>query len=676
MPRDLFEQESSQPRDLLAGKNISQMGAPVSVRASVGAAQKPADRLANLRRFYPDAAPYGEDNFIFTDPKTKLPTIYNRKGFDVGDLASIGGEASEMAGGVIGGALAVPPAVAGALPSFGTSLLTIPAGIGLGAGAGRELFNLLGVPSGQIDTRSVPNRLTDAAVTVGSNTVGARLGDLIGQAPGAIMGATRRYFRGIDPSTAIQDATRVGVELPAGAATGNRTIQIIENALSNTPGGATIMQRQAENALEAMDTASANIERRMSPVIGPQTPQGAGEILRTGSEAAGHRFAARREQLAEALDAAVSPDTMVSTPTVRALVQDLERQVAEAPASRGPVLQQALNRARAVLEDVAPTRNAQGQATSGAGVRFQTLRQIRTDLGRELERPDIAGYNPAQEAAARRLYGALSEDVNAAATAAGPDASRLLRTHDRYVRFNRNVNLPTLQRVADTQSDEAAFGFAMNAAKDGGSKLRTLRRNLTPGEWDVVASSVFHKLGRANPGQQAASGVGQAADDFSINTFVTNWSKLSPEAKISLFGGQRYNALRPEIDSLVRTAGRLKDAEKMANPSGTARNTIAALSVIGAGGQLAQGDPKAAGVTLAAGLLAPRALASLITSPRFVRWLASSVGSVQRHPNNLGARLGQLTSIAEAEPALRDGIYNYLDTLRAAPTPQRYQASE
>ena len=57
-------------------------GAPANVRASVSAAQKPNDKLATLKNFYPDAVPvevldpdngaikYGRGNFVFTNPET------------------------------------------------------------------------------------------------------------------------------------------------------------------------------------------------------------------------------------------------------------------------------------------------------------------------------------------------------------------------------------------------------------------------------------------------------------------------------------------------------------------------------------------------------------------------------------------------------------------------------
>lgn len=644
------------------------MGAPASVRAVVGSARTPEDRLATLRQYYPDAQPVDDDNFVFTDPKTKRQVRYNPKGMDIGDVASVGGEMSEMAGGVLGGAAAAVPALAAAVPTGGASLLGIPAGIGLGAAGGRELFDVAARNMGTVDTRELPTRLADTAVTAGTNAIGARAGDLVAQGGRRVIGAMERYSPGLTSGqAAIDDARRIAVDPTVGTVTGNRGMQIVENALSNTPGGAGVMQESAERAMRQMDEAAGRIATDLAGGGRPQSQQGAGTVIKNAAKGAATRFSDRRLQLDEALAQEIGPATMVSAPNVRQFVMKLEADIANAPESRRPVLQKALDRANSILADIAPKRDpATGQVISGAGIPFKSLRQIRTDIGGDLERPDVSGYTPAAERALRELYGAVRADIQQAAETAGPRAKQLLNIHDRYVRFNANVNLPTLQKIEDAGTDEQAFNFAMNAAKDGGSMLGNLRRSFKPEEWDVVASSVFSKMGRANPGQQEASAIGEAADDFSANTFLTNWSKLSPEAKKELFGGKRYADLAPEIEALVRTAGRFKDAGKMSNPSGTARNTIAALTVLGAGDQLLRdGDPKGAAGTVATAVLAPRAVAKLMTSPKFVNWLGNTVTATANKPAVWPMRIGQLTAIAEVEPEIRGEVYQYLDALRS-----------
>lgn len=661
-------------------KSLDQRGAPANVRLVVGAARKPDDRLLNLRRFYPDAQPYGDDNFVFKDPRTGRKTIYNPKGLDVGDIPSVVGEGTEAAGGALAAAAATPTAVAGAIPTAGLSLATIPTAYGLGAAGSRELFDLAMKLTGQKDTRSEIERLMDAGETFGTNAIGARAGDLLGKVPRAVFGSVTRPARNINPKQALTDAANVGVNLPAGATTGNRGMQIVEHALGSTPGGASVIQQLYERALAGTKSAADDIAERFGPV---KTPQGAGETLRTGAENAGERFATRRAALDEDLKNAVGATRNVAINNVAKLHDELVAELARAPKSRAAELQDGIDELAGILADAAPYAPeavgnvAQIETRKSGALPFDVLRKIRTRIGQDLDRPDISGYRPGATGTMGRVYGALLQDIKGAAAAVGPKAQRALERHDSFVRAYRTTRAPILQKIADSGSDEEAFNYAMNAAKDGGTKLAKLRKSLTPAEWDVVAASVLSKLGRATPGQQGASGVAEAANDFSVGSFLTNWSKLAPEAKQALFGGERYKDLAPELDGLVRTIGRLKDADKMANPSGTARNLIAAAGVGAAGASLMQGDPKSdlgifAGVPkalgiLVGGVLAPRYAAKLITNPAFVRWISSTSQSVARHPDNWGTKLGQLTAIAEAEPSIRTAIYQYLDAAKGAP---------
>jgi hypothetical protein len=108
-------------------------GAPVGVRAAVGAATTGEDKLATLRKFFPDAQQYDKDNFIYTDPKTKRPTLMNENNpvfFGIplptmGDIAGAGPEIAEFAGAGLGAGLMAP---------------FTPAAMVGGAGAGGALF--------------------------------------------------------------------------------------------------------------------------------------------------------------------------------------------------------------------------------------------------------------------------------------------------------------------------------------------------------------------------------------------------------------------------------------------------------------------------------------------------------------------------------------------------------
>jgi hypothetical protein len=632
-------------------------GAPGRVRNLVGGARGP-DRLNTLRQFYPDAEPYGNDNFVFTDPGTGRLTLYNPKGLDAGDLPSITPELAEMAGGVIGGALAVPPAVLGAPATGGASTLLVPAGIGLGAAAGSDIEQMIAQFMGRVDTRSLPRKALDNAITAGVNAAGQRVADVAIQGVNKLVGPPiRRLFTHSRPQDLLAAYERQGVDPMAGAVSGSRPVQIAEHALSYTPGGSAPMQAATERTVGQVGQAAG---RLASSVGGQETPQIVGGMLRNGADAAAQRFVKQREGLDAALETVIGRDTATPVNAVSTLLRQLKGDLKLAPRSRQADLSRAIQELEAIQADA-------GQA----GIPFGTLRQIRTRIGRDLDRPDISGYRPGEQGAMARVYGALTEDVKNAAAAAGPAAQKALALHDRYVRYQRTINLPILDELAKQKFDEKIFNWALQGGREGGTRLLRLRYNMRTqageGTWDEMVSSVLTRMGQAKPGQQGVPvdllGPG---DTFSPGTFLTNFASLSPEAKSALFGGKRYQALREGLDDLVKISASLKDAEKMANTSGTARGLL--FTTLGlTAGQVMTGNVGGAAGTIAGAVVAPYVAARLITNPRFVRWLAVT-RMLGNDPNSITRHLGRLVAIAEAEPEIRDDVHQYLDTLRPAST--------
>ncbi len=216
-----------------------------------------------------------------------------------------------------------------------------------------------------------------------------------------------------------------------------------------------------------------------------------------------------------------------------------------------------------------------------------------------------------------------------------------------------------MQKLIDFDADEKAWNFAWSQGNQGGTALARMRRHFTGEEWDVIQASFLHRLGQANPGAQNAAG-----DAFSPNTFMTNWNKLKPEAKNALFSGKRYAGLRADLDRLADVIGSMKDSLKMANTSNTAASMIAynqmqsvILGTAGYFGGSQVGDQGLGGA--AAGILAPKAAAKLLTNPAFVKWLASA----PVRENQISGKIGQLGAIWMAQPAIREELQQYFDAL-------------
>lgn len=612
-------------------------GVPFGIRQAVGGARNQVDKLSTLRQWYPDAVQYG-DNFLVTDPNTGRRTLVNPPGFDVGDIGGVAPELAEIAGGTIGGVAGIPAGPVG-----------IVAGVGLGAAAGKEVEDVLAQNfSNRQDTRSIPNRVVDAGVTAGVNAVGQGVASKIEQGVKGIYGAVRG-----GGGRALTDFSELGIEPIAGMATGNRGVQTLEHALANTPGGASWMQESARRTLEGIRGASGKLSRGFGS---PTTVQEAGGAIKSAARGAGERFAARQKILDDRLDDLIGKDTLVPVKNARDLLKQLKSDVARAPNTQGEAVGAAVRELESLVND-APT----------GMIRFSDLRAARTSLGKALDTPDVTGYSGRSMGALRRAYGAMREDIRVAADLAGPEARKALDLHDRYVRFNRNVNLDLLEKIDNLGADEQAYKFALSGSSDGGTRLLKLRRNFKPDEWGTVAATVFENLGRAKPGSAGATEFGDEIGEFSVNTFLTNWNKMSPQAKQALFGGTRYKELQVPMNRLVRIVDRAKESEKMANPSGTARNLIAAFGLMEAGRQGLQGDYGQGAGTIAAGILAPRYAAKLLTNPKFVQWLATGVQLAEKSPASTASHLSRLAMIANAEPAIREEIQQYLSAISTPP---------
>lgn len=643
-------------------------GAPVGVRAAVGAATTGEDKLATLRKFFPDAQQYDKDNFIYTDPKTKRPTLMNENNpvfFGIplptmGDIAGAGPEIAEMIGSGVGAATMAP---------------FTPAAMVGGAGAGGALFKKIyemGMQYGGPTVETRPGMEQAAGVTkdITVNALGQRFGQLVEAGLPKLLTPIQEKIAGIRQGIP-QAAARLGIPLPAGVATQSPAIQRIEAGLLQTPGGAQVIGPMYDEMGNVMGTRATEIGEQLSRATkGPGVQPGVmftekgglGKFVQESADAAGKRFAQRREQIDDIVANAVGSQNRFPASNTAQLVADLQAEIARSPQTFGPMLQPVIDRAMRVVTD----------AKSGfGGVPFDALRSMRTAVGKELDRPDISGLT--QTPALARLYDALRKDVVAAADQSGDIASRAIRLHDRYVRFNREVNLPALQRIVDQDLDVAAANMALSGTKDGIGRLQLLRRNFKPDEWDTVSASIWQQLGNAKAGVREGAEMGTSSYQFSPTTFLTNWNNLSDSAKTVLFSGERYRNIIPAMNDMVKVATGARETGKMVNTSNTAGAQMVTSALLGGGGMVGGG---AAGMDATSALLGGAAAlsglvltsntaAKLLESPRFIRWVSDTSRAVVNNPNSLSAQIGKLLAIGQAEPTMKDAIETYYKQIKS-----------
>ena len=253
---------------------------------------------------------------------------------------------------------------------------------------------------------------------------------------------------------------------------------------------------------------------------------------------------------------------------------------------------------------------------------YQALTKLRTLVGRELDNYSLADSVPRDKW--KTLYGALTKDMEAAATT--PEARQAWSRANAYYAARSN-RIDAVAHVVDKSGGpEAVYKAAFGNTREGATTLRAVMQSLPKDAQREVSASFIRRMGRATGSQQNAD-----SDVFSMETFLTNWANMSPEAKRVLFDRHGLG-FRQDMDRIAVMTDRIRQGSSVfRNPSGSARLisliTQSAGTASSAGSALVAGSPLlAAGIVsgsmaLAGGL---NGLARLMTSPGFVRWVAQN----------------------------------------------------
>lgn len=638
-------------------------GAPGEVRAMVGGAPQ-QDRLEQIQQYYPDAQPYQDDNFVFTDPQTKRPTLYNPPGLDFGDIPSVGRDIASGIGATVGaGAMFAAAPFTG-----GASLLNAPVGAGVGATAGGGLYDIGRRALGGVDTRSAGQHVADAGIEFGTNAAFQRAADwLPGLAKSAVTGSVSR-LTGKTPQELWQAFRSADINPTAGQVTGNRALQGLEQAASKMPTGATRMGNAANEQLDTLGTKVDDLAVDYGSARGATpgaTPTEAGTALQRGGAKFVKDFQDTAEKLYQKLYQVMAKDTPAKADNVLAALQRQRQQFAAAPE-----LGEKLANPTIKGYEYALTTDL---GASGGTLPYHVLSSFRSKIGRMLSDPQTVSDIPRAEL--KEVYAALSKDMEEAARAAGPEAlARFQRANAYYAAGLKRIEA-VIDKVVQAKTPEKAYQYAMEgsgAKGGGGTKLMQLRRSMPAEEWDVVASVVLRKMGEAVPSQQGSRTI------FSPETFLSRWNDMSKGAQNALFRGTQYGGLPDRLQTLLDVAAAMRETKYMSNPSGTAGQSMfmaflkpfsygggagAGSSVLGIGG----GAEIAAVGAVAGGLnaLGPYVAARALTNQKVVEWLVD-LGTVVK-PNGITAHLARLMAITEVDPEIKEFAQSVVNGLRAAP---------
>ena len=676
----------------------TQSGAPAGVRAQVAAAQSTEDKLATIKKFYPDAMPvevfdpesgaanFGRGNFIITNPETGGLSLFDEDvrlfGMPIptlADFADAGPEIAEIVGGLTAGTLAAGAAATATAP---TVLGTVPAataafvaGEGIGSAAAREAYiSILDYFGETEDNRGAGDRLSDFATTAVFNAAAGPITSKVFQGVKVGVGAPVRFVTrtmSTAAKEALQKMQSAGVTNPtAGQITGSPLANLFEQYLSAVPTSVTIMKENAEQTLLQIQQEAARLAQKYG---GARTTSDAAYRTMDAAQAARSRYDEKVTAMYNEVGELVGNVTSDAAST-KAFVDKYF--AASKTATGSPDVDPALELAAKVLRDA-------GEGKLG----YNELKSFRSSLMATVRKAESQGALNASERKVKELIGFVTSDLDNLVKSAGNAQMDLLggkagkkaqqTVLDKYkaagdfVRENmrKGGDIAFIDKVIKSGEQEAtgALRLVLGGSKEGAERLEKMRRQFTPEEFNVLSGYMLGKMGMPNAGSAGASEMGEQAlkegaeaiteAGFSPNTFIRNWNNLSKESKEALFGGTEYKDLAPALDNLVFTVDRVgKSASDMANPSGTAR----LLGAMGTFGPIAA----ASGAGMAgegfeygfAGLIAPYASAKLMTNKAFVNWLAEGVEKAAYNPQSFGQHIRRLGQISAVNPDIRDEV--------------------
>lgn len=450
----------------------------------------------------------------------------------------------------------------------------------------------------------------------------------------------------------IQDFQGVGTTPTVGQASQNPMARWMESALSKTPGSKGVILGKAETQADEMGQGVENLAQKLSA---KSSAEQAGRSIEKGIKTVFLPNArTQQKRLYDELDQFIPQGTAVEATNYTQALGKLTQPIQGAKATSETKL---LSNAgvdelkTAAKKDMGGTAATQSKILDEFGTPFQNaavpgtnklpyeaLKEIRTRIGEKIENIDLAPDISKTEL--KQLYGALTKDMAAAAKSAGPEAEKAFNRANGYTRA-LHERLDILQNVIDKNGGpEKVFQAAISGTTEGATTFRAVMKSLPIDGKKMVTATILRRLGRASAGQQNELG-----DVFSSNTFLTNWNKLSPEAKTAM-SGHMGPSFKADMDKIARVADNLKTGSKVyANPSGTAQGAADIATLGSFILSLFSGNiSTAAGIAGAAGT--GNLMARGMTNPRFVKWLAQNS---RRPVSAIPSSLNSLNEFAKRE---------------------------
>lgn len=393
---------------------------------------------------------------------------------------------------------------------------------------------------------------------------------------------------GLGPTRGVQPVT------PSLSMTG-RTGATVAAGLEKVPFVGNVIAKDAKRAFEQMNDFAKGI---IESVGGGRSAYDIGKALQGGLKDFVDRTKTKMEELydkAYKVEGGLTPETPVAAPATVKTLADAKATFAQNPALGKAV---GVDKWDAVLQEL-----------QGAGATWGAMRQFRTMIGEGLQGSGVLSDQGI--GTLKRIYGALTDDMTAAARQLGPKIEQAWNRANDYTRGRAARIEDKLKPLIEANNPERAFELVRAAAAEGRTmsdvaKLAAIKKSAGDAWGDTVAS-VIDRLGKAKAGAQSAEG-----DAFSPMTFLTEWNKMSPQAKNIM--------LAPEARGQLDRLAKLAEAAKAGNLERNMSNTSGPLMAGALGASLVSQPAK----TLLA-LGGTYLTAKTLTNPSVLRMLNDGI---------------------------------------------------
>ena len=520
----------------------------------------------------------------------------------------------------------------------------LSAGAGLAAGAPQLAAQPLMQAMSTLSGSGAQQAAQAADMGPAGQTVAGLVGGLLPGAGAGAQGALRMAMRGGEGGRAnmannIENFAAAGTTPSVGQASQSAIPQYLESLLAKVPGGASVMAKKAATQADEIGAGLASKANAMAPGADAEMAGSAIQRGITGDGGYVSRFKETASKLYDALDKHVPPQTPMEVKATKAYLQKAVSPTKGAENTSSLLVNPKLKEIDAAL-------SADLEAAASGTLPYEAVKSLRSRVGAMQADAGLTPDIPKSEL--KRLYGALSDDMKAQA----------YKTPEGAKAFNRSANfykagidkIDKIEHVVTKAGGpEKVFSAAMSGTNEGATTLRNVMSSLKSSERDVVSATVMNRMGKATAGQQGVDAEGMA-DRFSTSTLLTNWSKMSPQARSVLFS-HKGPQFKSDMDHLAKVATNLRDGSKVfANPSGTSQGIAQIGTVAGAVSAALSGNVGGLAL-LGAGVGGANLSARLMTNPKFVGWLAKQTN---RPASSIRGQIGVLANIGKEDPDIQE----------------------